>query len=165
MIPTRHINLATVKGLENYSKYAVDITGTIWTLNYRWPKKRKPVLNENYLVVKATNDDKIQKTLYIHKVVALAFLPTHNQSQYVRHKDGNIYNNHIDNLEWVIRKDEKQEALNFILNKNILDRIQQVHIACQKKGLKTGNSLDFTHQMINSSLDEYIIRYGLRKVM
>ena len=97
--------------------------------------------------------------------MALAFLPTHNQSQYVRHKDGNIYNNHIDNLEWVIRKDEKQEALNFILNKDILDRIQQVHIACQKKGLKTGNSLDFTHQMINSSLDEYIIRYGLRKVM
>jgi hypothetical protein len=165
MIPTKHIKLENVAGLENYSRYAVDIEGHIWTLKYRWPKRRKPVLNENYLVIKATNDDGILKTLYVHKVVAMAFLPTHNTKQHVRHKDGNVYNNHIDNLEWVIRKSEKEEAMNFILNQDLMNRIQQVHVACQKKGLKTGNSLDFTHQVINNALDEYIIRYGLRKVM
>jgi hypothetical protein len=64
-----------------------------------------------------------------------------------------------------VKKSDTHDKQNFILNDEILNRIQQVHLACTKKGIKTGNSYEFTNMMINNALDEYIIRYGLRKVM
>lgn len=165
MIPTKHTKLEEIEGLEDFSKYAIDVHGNVWTLNYRWPKIRKPILNNRYLAVKATDDNGRLRTLYIHKLVARAFIPTHNVNQRVRHKDGNIYNNQVDNLEWIINKKEIYDDEEFVLKQEILNRIKQVHLACRKKGIKTGNSYDFTHQMINTALDEYIMRYGLRKVM
>lgn len=45
------------------------------------------------------------KTLYIHRAVAMAFVPGYFAGAEVNHKDENRQNNRYDNLEWVSHKD------------------------------------------------------------
>lgn len=40
------------------------------------------------------------KKVYVHRLVAMAFIPNPDNLQYVNHKDENPKNNHADNLEW-----------------------------------------------------------------
>lgn len=47
----------------------------------------------------------IQKTVYLHRLVALAFLDNKNNYEDVNHKDENKMNNCVENLEWVTHKD------------------------------------------------------------
>lgn len=49
------------------------------------------------------NDGSI-KGFYLHRIIAQTFLPNPNNYPEVNHKDGNPYNNHLDNLEWCSRE-------------------------------------------------------------
>ena len=41
----------------------------------------------------------------LHRMVALTFLDNPDNKPVVNHKDTNILNNHVDNLEWVTYKE------------------------------------------------------------
>lgn len=56
-----------------------------------------------YLQVELTKDKK-QKMHFIHRLVAIAFLPNPEKLPQVNHKDENKENNCIDNLEWCTSK-------------------------------------------------------------
>ena len=161
----RHMVLSEIETLEDFSKYAIDVDGNLWSLQYKYPKLRKPIMSSGYLSAKLRDDYKNLKTVYIHKLMALAFLPTDNIERGVRHKNKDRTDNRLENIEWIVRKDQQEQADNYILNKGIINRIQEVHIACRRKGVPVPDSYEFTDMMINTALDEYIIRYGLRKVM
>lgn len=44
------------------------------------------------------------KRFYVHRLVALTFIPNPNNMTDVNHKDGNPFNNNVANLEWVSRR-------------------------------------------------------------
>ena len=50
---------------------------------------------------------------YIHRLVATAFIPNPESKRTVNHKDMNILNNHIDNLEWSTYSENKLHAIAF----------------------------------------------------
>jgi hypothetical protein len=106
----RHVVLSNVETLEDFSKYAIDVDGNLWSLQYKYPKLRKPVMSGGYLSVKLRDDYKNLKTFYIHKLVALAFLPTDNIERGVRHKNKDRTDNRLENIEWIVRKDQREQA-------------------------------------------------------
>ena len=65
------------------------------------------------------------KTLYIHKLVALAFLPCDDPTRRVVHRDNDRSNNRLENLEWVANVKEKKKALDFVLQEELVEKIRQ----------------------------------------
>lgn len=63
----------------------------------------------------------VNKIFLTHRLVAETFLPNPNNLPVVHHKDGNKYNNKVENLEWVT---VKENALHkFETNKNVFQEI------------------------------------------
>lgn len=83
-------------------------------------------------------------TVYVHRAVALAFLPNTNNLPDVHHKDNNKSNNKLDNLEWVTRSancrmynKKKNNGLprGVSWNKSIKKYQTQISIDCKVKHL------------------------------
>lgn len=52
-----------------------------------------------------TYNDGAQRWQKVHRLVALAFIPNPENKSDVNHKDGNKQNPHVDNLEWMTRRE------------------------------------------------------------
>ena len=74
----------------------------------------------------------------------------------VAHKDGDRSNNTLENIHWQANKPDKKVAMNFVLQEELVDKILQVDIAAQKKGLKVSDSYSFTTQMVENAIEDYI---------
>jgi hypothetical protein len=83
--------------------YQVSNTGKVRSLNYRHTGKTKvmkPSTNKlGYKCVNLCKDGK-RKIYFIHRLVALAFIPNPNNYPIINHKDENPSNNAVWNLEW-----------------------------------------------------------------
>ena len=65
--------------------------------------------DRKYLMISyCTNGN--QKHVYVHRLVAMTFVPNPNNLPEVNHIDGNTRNNAADNLEWVTRKENINHA-------------------------------------------------------
>lgn len=79
--------------------------------NYKKVKILKPVLTpQGYLRVILRNGNK-NKTIRIHRLVALAFIPNPENKPEVNHIDGNKFNNCVENLEWNTDTENKRHAI------------------------------------------------------
>jgi uncharacterized coiled-coil protein SlyX len=169
VIPVPHRKLSELSGTENFSKYAIDVDGTVWSLQYKRLKRLKPYLMKKcgFYVVYLKDDNKKPKLFYIHRLVMKAFCPTPpNTGTYItNHINGNKLDNRLINLEWRLNEKQKEDLNDYVLNNEMITRIQKVHLAAQIKGLKVGEEFDFTNDMIDMAVKDYIVRYGLRKVM
>lgn len=68
-------------------------------LNFKKGKLKKLRPKDNkYLIVDLYKGNK-PKTLYVHRLVAFAFIDNPLNKETVNHKDGNVQNNCVDNLE------------------------------------------------------------------
>jgi len=48
---------------------------------------------------------------YVHELVAEVYLPNPKRLGKVRHKDGNVRNNNLDNLEWIALESGVEPAI------------------------------------------------------
>lgn len=60
----------------------------------------KPTINKHGYNTVCLRKDGKGKTLLVHRLVALAFIPNPNNFNVVNHKDENRLNNCVSNLEW-----------------------------------------------------------------
>lgn len=95
---------------ETYENYLVTRDGKIFSL-YRNKYLSNGNDNYYYQVVLSNNTSK-RCSLLVHRIVASTFIPNSNHFPIVNHKDGNIHNNHENNLEWCSAKQNSQHAHN-----------------------------------------------------
>lgn len=169
--PTKQIS--DIEGMENYKFYFVTINGDIYSNKHTRLRKLKTHSvgkDRHYRVVQLSDGKGNTKSFYVHQLVCKAFLPNHTDSWGIRHKDGDVTNNALENLEWLGRKREvngtiESDTDRLTLSKELSDFIKLVHLSAIKKGIPVPDTYEFFHGILNESLEEYINRYGLKKTM
>lgn len=65
---------------------------------------------KTYYLVGIIDESGVRKKKLVHRLVAEAYIPNPNNLPEVNHKDKNILNNSVDNLEWVTRKENLAQS-------------------------------------------------------
>ena len=109
-------NLGRIRSVEHYIKSNFK--------NCKQIKRKGRVLKqykENYCSITINENGKIKKKL-VHRLVASAFIPNPQNKPCINHKDGNKYNNNIDNLEWCTIQENTKHAYDKGLQNNKRDK-------------------------------------------
>lgn len=129
------------KPIPNYEKYyQVSNFGNVKSLNrevydergYFKKLKGKPLkfsvngnkgLSTYYRVtLKRNSKEKTSHREYIHRLVAMLFIPNPDNKPEVNHKDGNKFNNKVANLEWCDGLHNKRHAIRI----GLIDKCKKV---------------------------------------
>ena len=101
------------KIIEEFPSYSISNLGNI--INSKGKKlvigKRKT--NSGYIQVRLFKNGKYYYR-YLHRLIALAFIPNPNNYRTINHVNGNKLDNSISNLEW--SSDEKQQRHAFLMS-------------------------------------------------
>ena len=106
-------NWKDIKGYEGY--YQVSNEGRVRSLKrtisnnggaqeLEGKTKSTRIKNSGYEITDLYKNGE-RKTFMIHRLVADAFIPNHDNKSQVNHIDGNKLNNRVDNLEWVCQSE------------------------------------------------------------
>lgn len=91
------------KDIDGFDGYQVSNTGKVKSLNYNHTGKERilkaSINTYGYKIVNLFRYGK-KKNMYIHQLVARAFIPNPDNLPQVNHKDEDKTNNNVSNLEW-----------------------------------------------------------------
>ena len=100
------------KKVEGYN-YEVSDDGQV--RNYKTKKLLKQGVNKSYPYARVSFSlgcSGTPKIMFIHRLVAEAFINNPENKPQVNHIDGNKLNNNVTNLEWVTAKENTEHAIN-----------------------------------------------------
>lgn len=129
----------TIAGFEHL--YKISNLGRVMTLHRKnYQKILSPAIGKGYLQVCLRNK-KIKKTVKIHRLVALAFIPNNDNKEQVDHIDGNKLNNNVENLRW---STAFENIHNPVTEKKVKATKKWVdYETCKKESKKYTNRADF----------------------
>lgn len=108
-----------IEGYEGY--YQVSNFGNLRSLERYLPRAdggvykvaskqlKTPINRDGYPTVRLYKNRKAT-SLKVHRLVAITFIPNHQNKKVINHIDGDKTNNKIDNLEWVTHKENTLHA-------------------------------------------------------
>lgn len=107
--------------IKNYPKYYITEDGQVWSEKTHKFLTFKDV--NGYNKVELFNNGK-RKYVFVHRLVAEAFIPNPDNLPCINHKDENRKNNKVENLEWCTTEynnsygDRIEKIRDKLLNKN-----------------------------------------------
>jgi hypothetical protein len=103
--------------ISGFPNYAISTHGRVWSSRLGNYLRDYPT-NHGHRYVDLSRFGEKQRR-YVHRLVAIAFLPNPDRLPAVRHKDDDPIYNHVSNLEWGTQLDNIHDAIN---NGKILGR-------------------------------------------
>lgn len=93
------------KPIPGYTKYYISKEGIAYSTKRN--KVLKPWINKKgYSELHLLEDDNVHRhTVFVHRAVAMVFIPNPDNKPEVHHKDEDKTNNSVDNLAWVTTKE------------------------------------------------------------
>ena len=98
------------KIIDGYSDYQISTNGRVNSMKHFNCKILKQHKNWGGYYNIGLRENGKRKTIDIHRLVAIAFIPNLNNKPEVNHKDGNRENNRVENLEWVTKSENEKHA-------------------------------------------------------
>ena len=137
--------------IEGFENYEVSNLGKV--RNIKSGRILKPHLNHNgYLKHHLYKHNKL-KELFLHRIIAIAFIDNPEEKPQVNHIDENKLNNDLSNLEWCTVRENlihgtrtkrvaeklSQKVIQLDLNDNVLNEFESIKQAGQKTGALARN--------------------------
>jgi len=97
----------TWKPIEGYENYMISTLGRVWSKRIERTVKPR---NGRYQKVRLLDGNKA-KWFFVHRLVAIAFIPNPQNKETVDHGDGQRYNNTIFNLSWMTQLEQDIHAI------------------------------------------------------
>lgn len=105
------------KNIDGFPGYQVSSDGRVrscknfhGSFNNEYHELRPRINPNGYEIVTLYDENHIGKQCAVHRLVAMMFIPTNDETLYIDHLDGNKRNNDISNLEWVTSKENSVRA-------------------------------------------------------
>jgi len=97
--------------IQDYPDYCITEDGTVYSrrLTGKWRKRKPHLYPDGYRRIVMCSE-RGQKTLYVHRLIAQAWVPNPDNRPDVNHIDHNPENNHASNLEWVTHAENLRKA-------------------------------------------------------
>lgn len=125
--------------MKGFSNYYITSCGKIWS--YTSNRFLQPTINERgYKRIRLVSDEGKVYNFYIHRLVALEYVPNPNNLETVDHIDGDKTHNYANNLQWMTLEDNTKKAKNkkiYCLENNKVYLSQTE--AAKELGLNQGN--------------------------
>jgi hypothetical protein len=174
--------LSEIEGFEDMKGYYVDIKGNVYSARQKKVKRMKILYaGKNGIrysrIYLYKNGKRI--AVYIHQLVARAFIPKSNRKRFVIHKSGNLEDNSLDNLITVNKRSFKKDhragrpkkqyveqlEKEVFLSDEVLNELKIAYEASLIKGNYRGSQFDFINEIFGELMNEYTNRKGLKKII